>query len=379
MIWLACLSLFLAAIPAGLFFKNLALYRILPAVSRKQESCSVLIPARNEETNIKSAIQSALANQGIDLEVIVLDDGSTDQTAKIVENMALADSRVRLETSSALQPGWCGKNFACQQLAQHARYPILVFMDADVRISSPDSLVRLAGFLTDSDAGLVSGVPHQVMDTFSEKLIIPLIHFVLLGFLPFYRMRASSDPRMAAACGQIIAVRRENYFKTGGHFAVKDKLHDAVALARSFRAHGLATDLFDATDTFTCRMYHNAGEVWHGFAKNAHEALATRRLIIPATILLFGGQILPFILLVSFFIGNSTSLFAVLIASIATLCALVPRLLSISRFKQSGLFALLQPLSILILLAIQWFAFFRSLRRQPAVWKGRSYQTSPPK
>jgi hypothetical protein len=197
-----------------------------------------------------------------------------------------------------------------------------------------------------------------------EKLIIPLIHFVLLGFLPLHRMRSGTDPRFAAACGQILAVRRDAYERAGGHAAIADRLHDGVALARSFRTHGLATDLFDATDTFHCRMYQSAAEVWHGFAKNAHEGLGSPRLIIPSTLLLLGGQVLPFILLAS-----SPSPLAL----IGTAAAFLPRLIAVARFRQSLLGALLHPLGVCALVAIQWFAFIRSLRQRPAVWKGRSY------
>ncbi len=107
------------------------------------------------------------------------------------------DSRVRLETAAALPDGWCGKNFACYQLARLARHPLLFFMDADVRVSRNDSLSRLAQFMEESKAALVSGVPLEETRGLTEKLIIPLIHFVLLAFLPLRRMRAihRSAPR----------------------------------------------------------------------------------------------------------------------------------------------------------------------------------------
>jgi len=268
--WIAAVSCLLAVIPAALFLRNLPLYAPLPRPGSTRSRCSVLIPARNEEANIAAALRTVLESEGIDLEVIVLDDGSTDRTAETVRDIAISDPRVRLESAQPLPAGWCGKNFACQQLASLARNPLLVFMDADVRVSRADSLARLAQFVEQSGAALVSGVPREETRGLMEKLVIPLIHFVLLGFLPLQRMRASTDPRFAAACGQILAVRREAYGRTGGHSAIANRIHDAVALTRSFRAHGLSTDLFDATDTFHCRMYQRASEVWHGFAKNAH-------------------------------------------------------------------------------------------------------------
>jgi len=369
--WLAAASCLLAVIPAALFLRNLSLYTPLPRSGASRATASVLIPARNEEAKIEAAVRSVLQSKEFDFEVIVLDDGSTDRTAGIVEEIARTDPRVRLETAEPLPAGWCGKNFACQQLAALARHPLLVFMDADVRVSRPDSLARLSQFVEECGAALVSGVPREETRGLMEKLVIPLIHFVLLGFLPLKRMRAGTDPRFAAACGQILAVRRESYEEAGGHAAIADRIHDAVALTRTFRAHGLTTDLFDATDSFHCRMYRRASEVWNGFAKNAHEGLGSPRIIIPATLLLVVGQVLPLGLLA---FAESTS--AIVLASVATGAAFLPRFIAVARFRQSLLSALLHPFGICALVAIQWSAFFRSIRRRPAVWKGRSYSAA---
>lgn len=365
--WIAAASCLLALIPALLFLRNLALYAPLPQSGSASPKCSVLIPARNEEANIAAALNSILQSEGVELEVIILDDGSTDHTADIVHKFT-ADPRVRLETAEPLRLGWCGKNFACHQLAALAKHPLLVFMDADVRVSRPDSLARLAAFMDQSRAALVSGVPHEETRGLTEKLIIPLIHFVLLGFLPLERMRKSSDPRFAAACGQILAVRREAYDPVGGHTTIANRIHDAVALTRTFRAHGFATDLFDATDTFHCRMYRRASEVWHGFAKNAHEGLGSPQLIVPTTLLLLAGQVLPLVLL-----AFAVSPLAFTFSLIGTLAAFLPRIIASVRFHQSVLSAVLHPFGICALVAIQWFAFFRSLRKRPATWKGREY------
>lgn len=363
-LWLTAASVLLALLPALLFLRNLRSYAALPPNDCSGSACSVLIPARNEEDHIGPAVRSVLQSVDLELEVIVLDDGSDDGTAEIVRALSQEDPRVRLETAAPLPAGWCGKNFACQQLARRARHSLLVFMDADVRVSRPDSLARLAGFLEATGAGLVSGVPRQEMGTFLEKLLIPLIHFVLLAFLPLRRMRASTDPRYGAACGQIIAVQRQAYESTGGHGAIAGRIHDAVALTRNFRASGLTTDLFDATDTFSCRMYQSAGEVWRGLGKNAHEGLAAPGLIGPVTLLLLGGQVLPLLL---FAFAPSP------LALVGVIAVFLPRAVALARFRQPLLGALLHPVAICVLLAIQWLAFFRALRRRPALWKGRSY------
>jgi glycosyltransferase involved in cell wall biosynthesis len=267
--WIAAASCLLALLPAVLFLRNLALYAPPPlANGRVRARCSVLIPARNEESTIANAVRSVLRNQGADFEVIVLDDDSADQTAQIVRALANDDGRVHLATAPPLPAGWCGKQHACHVLAHLAQHPLLIFMDADVRLKS-DALARMSAFMEQSGAALASGVPQQETRTFSERLLIPLIHFVLLGFLPINRMRASRDPVFGAGCGQLFVARREAYHSSGGHRAIRATLHDGPKLARVFRAAGFATDLFDATCIAECRMYSTNAEVWRGLARNA--------------------------------------------------------------------------------------------------------------
>jgi hypothetical protein len=330
----------------------------------------VLIPARNEERSIAAAVESALASKGVELEVLVLDDHSNDATADRVKEIARRDPRVRLLAGAPLPPGWCGKQFACFQLAQAASHPRLAFLDADVRLA-PDALARAAVFLESSDAALVSGVPRQETGTAIERLVIPLIHFILLGFLPLARMRRSVHPGYAAGCGQLFLTRRDAYDQIGGHAAIRASLHDGLTLPRAYRRAGLRTDLFDATDVASCRMYRGAGELWRGLAKNATEGLARPALIGPFTVLLLGGQVLPLAMLTWALLALDP--WAIGLAAAATALMYYPRLASVGRFRQSLIGALLHPLGVLILLVVQWYALGRLLLGRPAGWKGRRY------
>jgi hypothetical protein len=234
----------------------------------------------------------------------------------------------------------------------------------------------MSAFMEQSGAALARGVPHQVTETLSERLLIPLIHFVLLAFLPIKRMRASRDPAYGAGCGQLFVVRREAYHNCGGHSAIRTTLHDGPKLARVFRAAGFATDLFDATGIAECRMYRTNAEVWRGLAKNAHEGLGSPRLIGPATLLLLGGQVLPLCLLVAAGRQTPVSPAAIMFSLLGTAASFFPRLIAVRRFRQTIGGALLHPFGICALLMIQWFAFVRSLRQRTAIWKGRTYRAS---
>jgi glycosyltransferase involved in cell wall biosynthesis len=184
-----------ALLPMALCLWNMALYRKPPANSAQRlPPLSLLIPARNEERSIAASVNSVLAAKGIDFEVIVLDDASTDRTAEIVASIAATDPRVRMEQASPLPVGWNGKQHACHILASMARYDTFCYLDADVRIA-PDALANMVAFLEESKSDLVSGFPFQETETFLEWLLLPLIHFVLLSYLPIagMRLRTVSD------------------------------------------------------------------------------------------------------------------------------------------------------------------------------------------
>ena len=370
---LAWIALALALLPVLVGGINLGLYRRPPRAGGGTAALSVLIPARNEAANIGDALRSVLANRDLELEVVVLDDESQDDTAAIVRALAEEDPRVRLAPAPALPPGWSGKQHACHVLAGLAKHGRLVFMDADVRLA-PDALGRMGGFLDRGGAKLASGFPRELTGGLGEALVIPLIHFLLLGYLPVWAMRRSPSPGLGAGCGQLFIADREAYREAGGHAAIRASLHDGIKLPRAFRAAGHGTDLFDATDLADCRMYSGLGEVWSGFSKNATEGMATPKALPLWTVLLFGGQVLPFLLLAAAVPLGWDSPVA-LLSGIAAGAALAFRLAMAWRFRQSVPAALLHPLGILLVLAIQWTALVRARRGRPATWRGRSYGT----
>ena len=173
-------------------------------------------------------------------------------------------------------------------------------------------------------AALASGVPRQELGTLSERLLIPLIHFILLGFLPMRAMRRTRWPSMSAGCGQLFIARRDAYEQCGGHAMLRDSLHDGIKLPRVFRQAGLATDLFDATNLATCRMYHTNADTWRGLGKNATEGLAAPGTILPMTALLLGGQVLPFVLLAFAPSLSSSGLALAAVAAVPGLPATTP-------------------------------------------------------
>ncbi len=368
----ACLSL--ALLPLGLGLWNMLLFRTPKKYDLPGTSVSILIPARNEEATIAASVGAALASTGVAVEVVVLDDHSTDRTADIVRGIAERDPRVRLETAPPLPPGWSGKQHACWVLAQRARYGLLLFQDADVCLS-PDAAARAAGFLMRRpDLGLVSGFPRELTGSLPEHLVVPQIHVLLLGYLPMGMMRLLRAPGLGAGCGQFMLARRDAYEAVGGHSSIRTSLHDGVTLPRVFRRGGYMTDIFDATRLARCRMYRGWGEVWSGFGKNATEGMATPVALPVWTLLLGGGHVLPWLLAPVAWLAGETQ--ALDLLALALVCSMGYRVLLGFRFRQCPAGVLLHPLGVVLMLAIQWAALLGKRRGRAATWRGRTYPSA---
>lgn len=234
----------------------------------------------------------------------------------------------------------------------------------------------MARFLLARDIGLASGFPRERALSAGEQVFIPLIHVLLLGYLPLAIARRNSSPAFAAGCGQLMLVRRAAYDSAGGHAALRASLHDGLKLPRAIRRTGAMTDLFDATGLAECRMYRGWRETWQGFAKNATEGMATPLALPIWSALLFGGHVLPWVVFVVALMTNETT--ATIIAALGIGANLTMRIALARRFKQSLVAAFLHPVTILALLALQWTALVRNATNRPAAWRGRFYPPARP-
>jgi len=360
--WLAGASLAAAVQPLALGVANMRRYRPAPALDEvagetRPVRVAVCVPARNEAANIEACVRSILASRSVDVRAYVYDDESTDGTGDIVARLAAEDPRVVVVPRRALPAGWNGKQHACFRMAEHgfAYDPALewfLFTDADVRFE-PDCVARALGFALRSKTALVSTVPREVTGSVGEMTLVPLIHLVLMGYLPIGRMRATLDPAASAACGQFILVSRAAYRASGGHDGFRSSMHDGVKFPRAVRRAGLRTDLFDGTELVSCRMYRGFGQTWRGFAKNAYEGLGSFALLAFITVYHGLGQLLPW-LVVGLALAAGVWQPGASLALIAIASSLLLRALLAQRFRQSMWNIVLHPVSIAMLSAVQW-------------------------
>ncbi len=248
---------------------------------------SILVPARNEARNIRRCLESLLAQDYPSLEVIVLDDGSTDETPEIVAEMAQEDPRLRLVRGQPLPPGWMGKNFACDQLARLARGEWLLFTDADT-VHRPNTVSWAVEAAQQNRADLVSLIPRAVTHSFGEEVLLPIIPFGIAGCFPLALGERLRLPFLTMAIGPFMLFRREAYQRIGGHRAVRGEIAEDVILARRMRRFGGRVTLLDGSEQVDVHFYHGFLETWRGLAKSAFAALEYRALPTLLMLLFYG-------------------------------------------------------------------------------------------
>jgi hypothetical protein len=229
----------------------------------------VLLPVRDEAPRVEPCLRALLAQTVAELEVVVVDDGSTDGTAGVVRRVAAGDERVLLVEAGPLPVGWLGKPHACARAVAHAdpASDVLVFVDADV-VLAPGAVASCVDLLDRHGLDLVSPYPRQVAVSALERLVQPLLQWSWLTFLPLRLAERSPRPSLAAANGQLLAVRRTAYERAGGHAAVAADVLDDLALLRAVKRAGGRGVVADGTALAECRMYDSGAALADGYTKS---------------------------------------------------------------------------------------------------------------
>jgi chlorobactene glucosyltransferase len=230
---------------------------------------SVVIPARNEAATIETVVRSVLGSHYQPLELLVVEDRSTDATALILRRLAAEDPRIRVLDGAPLPEGWYGKPWACEQGYREARGDLLLFTDADTW-HHPELLGRAVAALRREGAGLLTVAPHQRCVTFWERLVMPQI-WLLLG-LRYHpkRVNRARRERDVIANGQFILVPREAYESVGTHAAVRHEVAEDLALAQRFLRAGRTIHFAFADRFMETRMYRSLPELIEGWTKNIY-------------------------------------------------------------------------------------------------------------
>src|ERR1039457_5751721 len=232
------------------------------SVAAAQPEISIIVPARNEEASLGDCLQSLVTQTGVDYEIIVVDDGSTDGTRAIAESFA----GVLVISPGPLPSGWTGKNNAVVAGVGLARGHWFLFTDADT-VHVAGSLARALAEAKEHDAAMLAYSPEQIAVTFWERAVLPVAFAELAHEYPSKIVCDPGSP-IAAANGQYILIRRPAYEALGGHKAIASDLLEDVALARAVKSSGRKLRFRYAADAVRTRMYRNFRQLREGWTKN---------------------------------------------------------------------------------------------------------------
>ena len=336
----------------------------LTATSRTYDHLvSILIPARNEEERILTLLQSLKDQNYQNIEVIILDDDSTDNTFDVCRNFCRSDSRFTVIRGDELPDDWLGKNFACHQLALQAKGKYLLFLDADEIVK--DGLINNAlhrmkiGKLT-----LLSLFANQIMATAGERLVVPLMHFLLLNTLPLRLVRLSDKSAFSAASGQFMLFDANTYHKHLWHAQVKDKVVEDIEIMKLIKAYRYKTESLLANGYLFCRMYKGYGDALDGFSKNLLAGFGNNIAgLLCYLLLVMAGPVF-----IAIYLNTGLLSFAL------TLIILSRIMISFSSGQNVFLNILLHPLQMVSFILLSVISVKKHVTKK-VNWKGRTIST----
>jgi chlorobactene glucosyltransferase len=335
---------------------------------------SIIIPARNESGNIEACVRSVSASAYEPIEIVVVDDRSTDDTAALVERFAAtpdARGRVRLVRGAEVSAGWFGKPWALVQGWRVARGELLLFADADTR-HTPELIPRAVGALQTERVQLVSLLARQEMATFWERLVQPHVFVALASRVgDLRRINRTHVEWEAIAAGQFILTTRAAYESVGTHEAVKDRVAEDLALAQAYARRGLDIFLLHAREYLTTRMYHTLAEIVEGWSKNL--ALGVPLMMPPLPLL---RRAAPYLMWLPALVWVAPPVLLAVTGGTWALATVAVSLLTWAAvYRAEGApvrYALLYPLGAAMVAGIMLLSAWRGSRK--VVWRGRVYR-----
>jgi len=320
---------------------------------------SLLIPARNEEAVIGGLLESLEELDYPDFEVIVCDDHSSDNTVEILNWFAGENDHIHWFLGDHLPEDWLGKNYACHQLAKKASGKYLIFLDADVELSE-NTIRKAVAFFQGKRLSLLSVFPQQRMESFAEKITVPVMNWILQSFLPMILVQKTSFPSLSAANGQFMMFDAENYHINQWHSKVRNQNVEDIRLARMIKAEGLKTAVLLGNKDIFCRMYQHLDEAVAGFSRNIHEYFGGLRSVMTV----FGlvvclGPLIVWTALGWPYLGLFTGL------------VVINRIMVAGTSRQNIMESvLLHPLQMISFTSIIFYNIYRSIKKETE-WKGR--------
>jgi chlorobactene glucosyltransferase len=347
----------------------------VPAISHMDNAptLSIIVPARNEERSIEACVRSLLAQQGVDAEVIVVNDGSTDGTGAILTRLQREFPALRVIHGAPLPAGWVGKPWACAQGAERANGSWLLFTDADSR-HEPNASVSTLAFARTHVADALSVMTGQDLGSLAEAAILPsILQMIVFAAGPLSEINDPARKDRALANGQYLLVSRPAYNILGGHEALRAELVEDIEFARRLKGDGrFYLVVAEATQLVHVRMYHSLREIWAGFTKNVYLAARGNVLALAGGIafcmLLAAAP--PLLAIAALRADDRAQAAEALAASAAVIAAGAYGASFVSIPRRLAVFA---PVGIAVFAAIALNSTIRGLTGAGFDWRGRRY------
>ncbi|MQF82635.1 glycosyltransferase [SAR202 cluster bacterium AD-802-E10_MRT_200m] len=353
-------------------FTNLKFFHLLPHRGENGTTglVSVLVPARNEEQNISKCLVSLSQQNYPELEILVLDDNSTDSTSSLIKSFAEFDSRIKLLTGEILPEGWIGKNWACHQLALAAKGKFLLFIDADT-ILSEDVIAASVKEIVHGNVQLLSVMPHRSASCLLERLLYPLVDWATFAWLPLKLAHWKQNAQMSATFGQFILFTRIAYTSIGGHQMVHNNPLDDFELGRLVKKRGFQWRLIRGKNWVRVLPYKGNKEAFLGISRSVFPALNYRVsfllfLIMFSLFLIF----LPLAILIDSVFSNGNDLPVIAISTVSVGNIFISWFIACREFNHSWVFSFCYPVSVAIMIMVGIYSFI-TYSSGSTYWKGR--------
>lgn len=252
---------------------------------KKGPKISVMVPARNEEENIRSCLEYLLDQDYENYEILVMNDNSTDSTGYILDEMAREYPRLRIYNGAPLKKGWFGKPYALQQLSRYATGDYYLFSDADT-IHSRTSLSFCMTNALYHKADLVSAYPRELIGTFGEVMNVSAMYIMTTIIMPLPAIDYIKWKQASFCLGQYFFVKADVFKEIDGFEAVKHEITEDVAFGKTVKQRGYKTKFLDAQPHVACQMYKSFAESFRGIGKNVYNAVGRNVFLLIGIIIL---------------------------------------------------------------------------------------------
>lgn len=324
---------------------------------KNEEKVSILIPARNEEKNLSSLLESIKKQTYTNFEVIILDDHSQDDTYKIANSYSEKDQRFIVFKGKELEIGWLGKNWACHQLSEKANGQYLIFLDADTQVSK-DLINSSITYLKNKNLKLLSLFPEQITISLGEKIVVPFINHVLLNLLVLHFIKIPYFSSLSAANGQFMLFDANNYKNNLWHKKEKGSVAEDISIIKDMKKNKFKVASLLGNNLIKCRMYTGLNECISGFEKNI--------LLIFGNSIIFLSLYIIFTILNIFLVDNLRDLLLVILFSFIN--KIFTSLLS---NQNVFLNLILHPIQNFFIIMIATKSIYKKITKKEVIWKGR--------